>query len=263
MSEMAENVNIIPRGSIADLVQEYEAICAMVDESWSLLKQADARLKRAIGGDDRYSGDLCTWKLNHEFGAIKPALKRKFWDHVIARSGIKNVMHHQVRRELENQMRHDQTMPAFSTEVIHATLYGWAESSQDVFTQMCQETFKLMLPWRGKYKTNKLHRIDKRIVMEGAMGWYTASVGEYATEKLRDLDRIFHQLDSKTPPEYPHDLVSVINDEARLKNEDAETEYFYARWFKNKNIHLTFKRLDLLAEFNRIGAGGSNAIGKE
>lgn len=261
MSETNGNVNIIPRGSISDLVQEYEAICAMVDESWSILKQADARLKRSIGGGDRYSGDLATWKLDHEFHALKPALKRKFWEHVITRSGIKQIMHHRVRRELENQMRDNRTMPDFETQAIQATLYGWAESSGDVFTQMCQETFRQMLPWRGKYKTNKLHRIDKRVVMDGAMGWYSQSVGEYATEKLRDLDRIFHQLDGKSPPEYPHDLVSVINDEASNKQEDAETEYFYARWFKNKNIHLTFKRLDLLSEFNRIGAGESNAVG--
>lgn len=263
MNHTTENVNIIPRGSIADLVQEYEAICAMVDEAWAILKQADDRLKRAIGGHDKYSGDLATWKLNAEMVTLKPGLKEKFWTHVITRSGIKNVMHHRVRRELENQMRDNRTMPEFSVEVVHATLYGWAESSQDVFTQMCQETFRLFLPWREKYKTNKLHRIDKRIVMDGAMGWYSSSVGEHATEKLRDLDRIFHQLDGKSPPEYPHDLVSVINDEARLKNEDAETEYFYARWYQNKNIHLTFKRLDLLSEFNRIGAGCSNAVGKE
>ena len=255
--------SLIPRGSIVDLVQEYEAICDMVDRSWSTIKQADARLERAIGGEDGYSGDLVTWKLDHEFHALKPALKRKFWDYVITRSGVKNIMHHRVRRELENQMRHDQTIPDFTVEVVQATLYGWAESSGDVFTQMCQETFRQMLPRRGKYKTNKLHRIDKRVVMSGAMSWYSSRVGEYATEKLRDLDRIFHQLDGKSPPEYPHDLVSVINDEASNKHEDAETEYFYARWFKNKNIHLTFKRLDLLSEFNRIGAGESNAVGAE
>jgi hypothetical protein len=257
-----QNVNIIPRGSIADLVQEYEALCAMVDESWSILKKADARMKAAIGGSaNTYSGDLSTWKLDHEFADLKPTLKRKFWDHVITRSGIKQIMHHRVRRELENQMAHDQTTPPFTVEAVHATLYGWAESSGDVFTQMVQETFKAMLPWRDTYKTNKRHRIDKKLIMDGAMGW--SGVGQYAREKLQDLDRLFHQLDGKSPPEYPHDLVTIINEADRQKAMWCETEYFEARWFKNNNIHLTFRRLDLLSEFNRLGAGGSNAVGSE
>lgn len=261
---MAENVNVIPRGSIADLVQEYEAICEMVDQAWAIIKQADGRLKRAIGGDNLYSGDLASWRLHAEIKDIRPTLKRKFWDHVIIRSGIKNVMHHRVRRELENQMRHDLTMPEFSTEVVHATLYGWAESSHDVFGQMCRETFKAMLPgWHDNYKTNKKHKVSKKVIMSGAMGWYSERVGEYAREKLGDLDRVFHQLDGKSPPEYPHDLPSVIDTASTAKSSYAETEYFKCCWHKNKNIHLTFKRLDLLSEFNRIGAGESNAVGAE
>ena len=256
-----ENVNIIPRGSIADLVQEYEAICDMVDQSWQLLKQADTRLKRAIGGEDRYSGDLATWKLDHEFHALKPTLKRKFWDYVIARSGIKNIMHHRVRRELENQMCDTRTMPDFEMQAIQATLYGWAESSGDVFAQMCQETFKSMLPWRDDYKTNKRHRIDKKLIMSGAMSWYGGGLGQCAREKLQDLDRIFHQLDNKTPPEYPHDLATIINEADRAKDAWCENEYFYIKWYANRNIHLTFKKLDLLADFNRLGAGESNAVG--
>lgn len=259
-----ENIDIIPRGSVVDLVQQYEDISAMVEEAWSKLKQADGRLKQAIGGSNTYAGDLGTWKLDHELSSLQPTLKRKFWDHVITRSGIRNIMHHRVRAELDNQMREDRTMPEFSVEVVQATLYGWAQNSEDVFVQMVQETFKAFLPgWRKRYKTNKVHRIDKKVIMEGAMDWFGSYVGQYSDQKLRDLDRVFHQLDGKSPPEYPHDVVSVINAEARMKNEDAETEYFEVRWFKNKNIHLVFKRLDLLAEFNRIGAGDSNAIGEE
>ncbi|WP_459933881.1 DUF4942 domain-containing protein [Fundidesulfovibrio butyratiphilus] len=42
----------------------------------------------------------------------------------------------------------------------------------------------------------------------------------------------------------------------------CETSYFQCKWFKNGNLHIVFKRLDLLEKLNRIGAGGSNAVGR-
>ena len=44
--------------------------------------------------------------------------------------------------------------------------------------------------------------------------------------------------------------------ENRLR--ECETDYFRFKWFKNGNMHLTFKRMDLVAKMNQIA--GENLI---
>jgi hypothetical protein len=65
---------------------------------------------------------------------------------------------------------------------------------------------------------------------------------------------VFHQLDGKRPPDPQAGLVAKIDIADRAGVRECETEYFKCKWFQNGNLHLQFKRLDLLKEFNRIGA---------
>jgi hypothetical protein len=80
-------------------------------------------------------------------------------------------------------------------------------------------------------------------------GWSTYGNGR---EKLSDLDRVFHVLDGKKPPE-DSNAADVISRAYGQKQHVVDTPYFSARLFPgNKNIHLTFKRLDLVDRANDI-----------
>ena len=66
------------------------------------------------------------------------------------------------------------------------------------------------------------------------------------------LDNIFHRLDGKgVPSGHRGPLVDAIN-ACTEGNNTAETPYFKARCFLNRNLHLWFKRQDLLDKFNEI-----------
>jgi len=54
--------------------------------------------------------------------------------------------------------------------------------------------------------------------------------------------------------------VDAINTTPYASGATGETEYFSFRLFYNGNIHLGFKRLDLVERFN-AGAGGGNILG--
>lgn len=66
---------------------------------------------------------------------------------------------------------------------------------------------------------------------------------------LQSLDTIFHLLDGRGIPTESHygPLVSAIEAE---DGKIGETEYFKYKCFKNGNLHLEFKRSDLVDEFN-------------
>jgi len=76
-----------------------------------------------------------------------------------------------------------------------------------------------------------------------------------ANRKLRALDRVFCLLDGKGVPEgYSSPLIDAIE---TSQDGYGETEYFCFRACKNRNLHLEFKRPDLVEQFNRVAGGGN------
>ena len=69
----------------------------------------------------------------------------------------------------------------------------------------------------------------------------------YASDKLNDLDRVFITLDGK--PFRPRSLESAMA-VAFEQMEVFENEFYRAKAFRNGNLHLEFKRLDLLEKVN-------------
>lgn len=72
--------------------------------------------------------------------------------------------------------------------------------------------------------------------------------------QLRAIENVFSALDGKGSISKTHNglLVDAINQSADGR---GETDYFRFRCFKNRNLHLEFRRLDLLARFNQIAGG--------
>jgi hypothetical protein len=76
-------------------------------------------------------------------------------------------------------------------------------------------------------------------------------VSYYYKDHLKDLDNIFHLLDGRGAVKYACDLVTAIETSDKFT---AETEYFAAHWYKNGNLHLIFKRMDLADKLAQIGS---------
>jgi hypothetical protein len=114
-----------------------------------------------------------------------------------------------------------------------------------------------------KYKTNQKNarfEIGKKVILTGMIdtlyvgGKYRVS--HYMEKHLIALDRVFHALDGKQilNKSYRSPLVDAINTAEGIT---AETDYFSCRMYQNRNLHLEFKRGDLLRIFNAV-AGGAN-----
>ena len=109
------------------------------------------------------------------------------------------------------------------------------------------------------YKTNQRYHIGKKVILICAVSSYGIQSG--TSQHLRALDNVFHRLDGKGTPKYPDDLVTGLSETIRKKAAVAETPYFRCKWYRNGNLHVEFKRLDLLKELNRIGGNHEQVPG--
>lgn len=95
---------------------------------------------------------------------------------------------------------------------------------------------------------------------QAVLRWPQSRAGECAIQpstnslfpggRLLAIDSVMRVLDGRTPIQNRHgELAEAIG------RGDTETEYFKFKCFKNGNLHLEFKRLDLVQRLNQIATG--------
>ena len=107
----------------------------------------------------------------------------------------------------------------------------------------------------GQYKTNNLYEVGERVILTGLIRDGSTYVDYRDRPKLVSLERVFLWLDgqggrTKNNRSELEEAIDAAPWEGR-----AETTYFELRKCRNRNIHLRFKRKDLLAKFNAIAGG--------
>ena len=115
--------------------------------------------------------------------------------------------------------------------------------------------------WRFKeYNTNQKSQFElsDRVILSGAIDTYRGnhfSVNHYRHDMIRAIDNVFHTLDGKgLVKTYDGELCNAI--EKCLRTEGGGlTTYFEFKCFKNGNLHLKFRRPDLVARLNQIAGG--------
>jgi len=84
-------------------------------------------------------------------------------------------------------------------------------------------------------------------------------VSLHKRQYLQALDNVFHLLDGKGVAKYPFNLPTLLGDKIRnTRDTTLETPYFSCKWFKNGNLHLKLKRLDLVQQINQ--KAGENRV---
>jgi hypothetical protein len=144
-------------------------------------------------------------------------------------------------------------VPAFTFENIESTFMQLAADAPKIFERSVITVFENLNP--REYKTNSAFKVGPRVVLDHAMATdYGSGWSHYGNRRalVGDLDRVMHVLDGKKPPEAGNaaDVIGFAH------KADAggtfETEYFEGRTFKNGNLHMKFRRPDLVDKVNAI-----------
>lgn len=259
------------------LAATYQAEIARIKSAYQQLINSQNNLSAAFG--DTYHFSLSIEHLGHRRSStesdwlkIEDVMRRAAWRAVIEKTGIRKVMSAKAAAKLNNALdgRDEEgrvaepltLFPDVTPEAIVNVVKGYAMSATEFLEEAVREEYDF---WKqpklyANYKRNDDFVLGPKIIRTYMVerGWRRGPNGQYTFHAkyggpdahVIALDNIFHLLDGKKGLEgYKGPLLDGINS---CEDGKGETEYFRFRCYQNGNLHLEFKRKDLLALFNRI-----------
>lgn len=250
----------IPSISIANLLQQRDAILTLVQEAVEKITQAytiaeaarlgfpDVTISRDYRGHGMHmAGPSANQKEIQE--TIQACVDAGGWDRLIKDSGLRSIMSAAKRKEMEEAI-HTKKVPALTRDAITTTFKTLHESRAEMFEQGVIECFQ-RLSWH--YKTNQPQKFGKRIVVSSLTSYGSGNVPQ--CDQLDDLLRVFHVCDGKPEADHRRSTYHLIAEAMRATDiwpKLAANDYFSVRLYKNQSGHVTFLRPDLVTRLNLI-----------
>lgn len=255
-----------------EIAKGFREATAAIVAACELIRREGDRLQTLFGVDSPYNRFCVEFRYDGRdhgyryrdgdeadvFAPLVLAMKRNAWELLARRLGLRDLMSTTRRDQFDKQIREGE-VPDITEDTITGVLLGLVGQANTFAAEAVREVFDFLRPSRTEYKTNNAFRVGRRVILTFMV---TEGYGRprgfrvsYSREKwLIALDNVMHALDGRgfvragRPP-----IIEAIN--ATGPDGRAETEYFRARCFKNGNLHLEFKRLDLVKELNRVATG--------
>jgi len=257
------NKTLFKRHNISELVVIYSQAKAIIEDAYADLADAQEML-RAAGIE--YADTLPNRNRRYKKGEDTTTLqvigeiKERVWRHVVNLMEIRKFLSIKKADELDDQLQKGE-FPDITYDNIFNTFLSIMAQAEDFAAEQIREAYNWFGPHREHYKTNSIWEVGKKVIKGGIeRPWNsegTWRISHYYEQNFTALDKAFHTLDGAPVPQntYHMPLVSAIR-ECKGSQPAGETEYFKFKLYGNGNIHITFKRLDLVKEFNRVAGGG-------
>jgi hypothetical protein len=283
---MIERSGLVEYSTASALAETYRAEMEKIESHFLALGESCDRLRAAFVENGAHSYDFsieARYRSNNEhltpegFRRIRDEFHRSAWRCLVAKLDIRKIMSSSAQQMLEAQLEGKTSvyhngqnvplgrLPEITAENILSVLEGMLGQAGDLLEEKIREEFEFWKPWRERHKTDDVNALAPKIIKSGMIqysgyrNYWDATYYERRAH-FQSLDSVFHLLDGKgIPPEHDGEFITAIRSAG--KDGKGETAYFKFKCFHNGNIHIKFKRLDLLREFNRV-AGGQN-LGKK
>jgi hypothetical protein len=268
---MTMTTDLVQRETLTARVGTYQQAVSAVEQAYSLLNIAQQRLKSAFtdGSFDVIRRNSYNGPTPEEAAKVIEDLKRQAWRVIVDRLEIRRILSIKRREDLDKQLyesRDAQPLPEITEAAILSMLQDGMAKAADYAREAVFEVFDWLRPHYGHtsdLKTNEKWRIGKKVIIGWMVepGWGRGGKFRvrYNSEKnLTALDNVFHMLDGRGPLKTHHgplyDAIAVSEDGT------GETDFFKFKCCKNNNLHLEFKRPDLVQKINAM-AGGNRLKG--
>lgn len=265
---MSETEGLALRTTVNQLVAAWREVEQTIRAAFFEIAAAEERLNAAFTmGGNREMRVRGRWGANIDFARPDDsliAMARTCWSHIVDRLELRRVLSEAKWRELQRTLDKGD-LPEITEENVMRFAELYMQTLPELFAEKVTESFEWIRPRertaRAELKTNEknaFYEIGPKVILgyvveAGCYGKLHVRYGG-AQQHLSALESVFRALDGqgyRTAAHYS-DLETAIN---ASEDGTAETAYFEARAFKNGNLHLIFRRLDLLAQFNRIAGG--------
>lgn len=262
MSGNPENPDNLPvkRKNVVAMVKAWRENSYKISTAFIMIHDAVQALDEAFGTRrswihiDRHSIDWA--RPETTINSMRSDVMEAF----IQNMGLRQILSVKAARELDTQIQRGD-FPDFTEEALLGLLQGTLENMDKFLDDAVQEVFQFLRPNRSRYKTNTEFEIGDRVILTWMVernyrDGYRVKYGE-PESKIRALDNVFHMLDGKGAIKtHGGPLMDAINSTSGMNNR-GQTNYFEFKCFSNNNLHLKFKRMDLVAKLN-AKAGGLN-----
>lgn len=268
------------RTTLSELCRAWNRSERELKAAFKLLRRAESRLEDVFGGSDRHRFTIQCYKHTHlEFDRPEIALSRlhrQAWAVIAERLELRTVMSLKQIAELDGQIEHGKDLPPIRYADLLATVESLLNRRGEFLREKVHECYRWLRPehwnadrsgkqyYHAPYVTNAKSftaGVGRKVIISyGCERGYsqTASytIAYSKRDQLRALDQVFHLLDGKEQPRtFNGELIDAVALQTKNGGSEAETDYFRVKCFRNQNIHLEFKRGDLLDKFNLIAAG--------
>lgn len=270
--------SIIETHTIPEIVACYEQAVSDVKHAYAMLESVERRLTQAFGDTTRYR-DVCVHERQNRINWAHPdeslvELRAQLWRCIVDRSEVRRFLSIEEAEKLDKALSNNE-MPEITVESVRDFVDSLVHRLPKLAEDAIREVFDWLRPRagyrNGRYKTNRRETVGERVVVESVvesprLRGYTTSkpfgVSHWMEKRLTALENVFRALDGQGQRTRAHfsELSQAIKDSP---DGTGSTAYFEFKAFQNGNLHLKFKRLDLLRKFNAAAAGKALASGDE
>ena len=262
------NTDIMERQTAEEMVHAYEEACQLIEQGYRTLAEASLKLDAVLNRGTAYSSfdviphDRNFFNDKNPQEAADETIKRArkaAWRVIVNKLEIHKIASNKRWEEIQENLEKG-NLPELTVPAIFDLLMSFQQNAHDIQEELVKEVFEILRPstfYNKEYKTNSKYEIGKRVILgwmveENYSGGYRARYGN--EQKLISVDKVFHMLDGQAIPDgYRSPLVDAIN--TTDSGGYGETKYFKFRCCQNMNLHLEFKRPDLVTQLNAIAGG--------
>lgn len=254
---------IARRLTIPEIVRVYVEAVENITTAFRLLSDTQENLNDTFAlGESHRSIRIASYFDRTEYGNPKDAfrrVRRGVWEAIVERLELRRMMSIGRWAKLQKDIE-DDLLPDITEENVARVLSEFQGALPDMLREAVEEVFEWLRPHRSKYKRNSEFEVPNSIVISYVVERWDRlgtswRVHWQVDQKLIALENVFSALDGKGQISKTH--YSEISNVIRAPGYAGigETPYFGFRTWKNGNMHLRFKRADLLARFNSIAGG--------
>lgn len=257
---MTTKTDLIPRNTVETMLANVHQAQADIEQAFALLQAAKQRLTLTLGESrDAVFGTykLAEYDLPHAAADAAKAIERNAWKAVVDKLRVREVLSVKKREALDKQLLEGE-LPELTSINIFAFCEQLSNDMGSLLEDSAREVFNWLRPNFGSLKTNNknIGGLKKKVIKTGVMhdsyGHYPTYVDTYHDKYIQALDNVFHLLDGKGVAKYPDTLAAQISKASADNKDRCETEYFRCVWYGNRNLHIEFKRMDLVQQLNKL-----------
>lgn len=265
---------VVPRATIRDMVRRrqialdqmsayYQALSAteqaatVAFDAYAKIDQTGRANRYNVHGKKEEKHFLNGFKITAHDDFTETARKmidRRVWAVLIELTELERLMDKKAKDELSANLNGND-VPEATEENILATLQTFMGDADTIFKRGIANCFSTL---DRRFRSHDGWKIGHRVVLSHTFDrWGLWSHSSNQRDALHDIDRTFAVLDGKESPHLIAGIVAAVENGRRgfgLKPRQSlhETEYFRVRCFQNGNMHIWFKRDDLVARVNKL-----------